>query len=331
MSNKEYFIGEYQELWEDIEKRLDSKGRANGTIENRRKALTSFIKHTKSTNLSDLEDLESVETFMKNFRIGGKRKDSSLKLYLKNISNIIKNSQKRKNQTGKGYTGIENFKRNQFQFVLDEYTFKDDIESHKPRTKLEIEIWIKLIREKQYKLFFMFCAMGLRLFEVLELRRGQLNIEDRAILDVRRKGNKKPQEKLGLPKWIVPHIVEHLKTVDDKLFTINKGQIEYFIKKHFKNLTKMREKLEKKGNLNNYWQRIKNGLDLIVENKFISHSLRGSWNTLAIEGRMFEDFRKFHMNHSTGIQKVYSQIYNIPSTWREYLNELDNHSPQFVF
>ncbi|OLS27975.1 MAG: Tyrosine recombinase XerC [Candidatus Heimdallarchaeota archaeon LC_3] len=328
MNIKYEFQGEYVKFWKDIEKHLIGKKVANGTIENRRKALTSFIKLTNSTKISDLENVKFVETFIAKF----KGKDSSLIIYLSNLSSIIENFKKRGE-----FEEIYKFKKNPFAYKMEDNSFENDGESHKARTKLEIEIWIKLITDKQYKLLFMFYATALRLSEPLELRKTQFNLEKREMLNVVRKGKRKNnknkiQKKLGIPKWMIPILEDHLKTVDDKLFNINTGKVDYFTKAHFKKLTELREKLEKKGNLNNYWQRVKDGLDLIVsDGKIIPHQLRKSWNTLAVEGRMFESFRKFHMNHSSGIQDIYTKIYDIPSTWREYLEELDNHSPQFVF
>lgn len=119
----------------------------------------------------------------------------------------------------------------------------------------------------------------------------------------------------------------------EKLFTKTDFQVtDTFKNNYYKKLMVMRDKIYADPKLKSKYFDLLKGLDQLHENgAIILHSLRATWDTYASRFHMDPNYRKFHMNHSRGLDDTYDQLYKNEDTFKEYLFELNTKSYKFNF
>ena len=229
------------------------------------------------------------------------------------------------------------FEKNLIQIYLQTYKIDKSFESHKPRMKPEVEIWIRFISNPLMKIYWTLLSIGLRKREPLKLTVEQFNFNERYILNVERKGRSKKHKthlKVGLPNFCIEIIktnLNHLGITTGKIFHQKSIKVTYWSQRHYVELMDLREEIlkdEKKRKLP-YWQSILHGLDLLKQRGIITpHQLRTTWDTISSD--MNSNNRMYHLNHRLpGMDDFYVQIAKIPSEFKKYLLDLDNNSPQY--
>lgn len=320
----------FQSIWTPVEKYLKEKKIRDSTIKDRYYSFKILCDNTDIQEIKDLGNTDIAKEFlavldMKNL------KDNTKRNHLSNISSTVERLIEQQVYEKIDY-GLEIEYGNPYKYLLKSTFFEDDKESHKTRSKTEVELWVGLIPRLEIKVIWALAAMGLRKFEIWGLKRSQFDLKKRAIKNVKRKG-RKTQKRIGLPLWIIPLLEKYFKRLDkdESLVQITYTAVTIFFKrKYMRDLSTMLTRLTSNPDLMERYEKVIDPLEDILENGNITlHALRATWDTLAA-GKMEDIYRRFHLNHALkGSDETYVQIANNDQKFKEYLKDLDENGPHF--
>lgn len=224
------------------------------------------------------------------------------------------------------------FKKNIFKYILKTNKFVNDLESYRVRSIEDIEVFIQLINDLEYKVIFLFYSSGFRKHEILCLSRKQIDLEKKVLYNILRKG-KRLHKKVGIPEYIMPYLKQYLQYHDNMIvFDKTIDQVTYFNRQHFERLQLIFTKLLHKEDLSEYWKNIRNKLEILLKNgKITPHQLRATWDTISVKNGMKDVYRRYHLNHTLpGMDNVYVQVDNSEETFRDYIFELNTKGPKYI-